>query len=94
MRKKDGSLCFCIDFHHLNTHTEKDSYPLLRIKEALDRMVSADHFSCLDLESGSGQSKWMSLPKSILCLLLATEASLSVTTSLLVCAMHWPSSSG
>ena len=27
VRKKDGSLQFCIDFHHLNAHTKKDSYP-------------------------------------------------------------------
>ena len=30
--KKDGSLCFCIDFCHLNAHTKKDSYPLPRIR--------------------------------------------------------------
>ena len=27
VRKKDGGLWFCIDFHHLNAHTKKDSYP-------------------------------------------------------------------
>ena len=26
--KKDGGLCFCIDFRKLNTRTKKDSYPL------------------------------------------------------------------
>ena len=31
--KRDSSLQFCIDFHHLNTHTEKDSYALPRIQE-------------------------------------------------------------
>ena len=31
VQKKDGSLCFCIDFHHLNACTKKDSYPLPRI---------------------------------------------------------------
>ena len=31
--KKDSSLQFCTDFHHLNTHTEKDSYALPRIQE-------------------------------------------------------------
>ena len=33
VRKKDSSLCFCIDFRHLNAHTKKDSYPLPRIQE-------------------------------------------------------------
>ena len=27
VRKNDRGLCFCIDFHHLNAHTKKDSYP-------------------------------------------------------------------
>ena len=26
--KKDGGLCFCIDFHKLNATTKKDSYLL------------------------------------------------------------------
>ena len=50
--KKDGSLWFGIDFHHLNAHTKKDSYPLPRIQEALESLVGAGHFSCLDLKSG------------------------------------------
>ena len=27
VRKKDSSLCFCIDFQCLNAHMKKDSYP-------------------------------------------------------------------
>ena len=50
-RKKDGGLQFCIDFCHLNAHTKKDSYPLLRIKDTLESLVGAGHFSCLDLKS-------------------------------------------
>ena len=42
--KKDGSLCFCIDFHHLNTHMKKDSYQLPRIQEVLESLVSTGHF--------------------------------------------------
>ena len=49
--KKDGSLHFCIDFCCLNAHTKKDSYPLPRIQEALESLVDAGHFSCLDLTS-------------------------------------------
>ena len=52
VRKKDGGLQFCIDFHHLNTCTKKDSYPLPRIHEALESLVGAGHFSCWDLGSG------------------------------------------
>ena len=52
VRKKDGSLCFCIDFRCLNACTKKDSYPLPRIQEALEHLVGTGHFSCLDLKSG------------------------------------------
>ena len=55
VRKKDGSLCFCIDFCCLNAHTKKDSYPLPRIQEALESLVGTGHFSCLDLKSGFWQ---------------------------------------
>ena len=63
VRKKDGGLCFCIDFCHLNACTKKDSYPLLRIQEALKSLVSAGHFSCLDLKSGFWQIKMDELLK-------------------------------
>ena len=55
VQKKDGSIHFCIDFCHLNAHTKKDSYPLPRILEALESLVGAGHFSCLDLKSGFWQ---------------------------------------
>ena len=48
VQKKDGGLHFCIDFHCLNTLTEKDSYPLPRIQEVLESLVGAGHFSYLD----------------------------------------------
>ena len=57
VRKKDGSLHFCIDFRCLNAHMRKDSYPLPRIQEALESLVCASHFSCLDLKSGFWQIK-------------------------------------
>ena len=55
VRKKDGGLHFCIDFHHLNACMKKDSYPLPRIQEALESLVGTSHFSCLDLKSGFWQ---------------------------------------
>ena len=57
VKKKDGSLHFCIDFQCLNTCTKKDSYPLPRIQEALESLVGAGHFSCQDLKSRFRQIK-------------------------------------
>ena len=53
VRKKDSALNFC----HLNTHMKKDSYPLPRNQEALESLVGAGHFSCLDLKLGFWQIK-------------------------------------
>ena len=39
VRKKDGSLQFCIDFRRLNTRTKKDAYPLLHMQETMESMV-------------------------------------------------------
>ena len=52
VRKKDGGLCFCIDFRCLNACTKRDSYPLPQIQEALESLIGTGHFSCLDLKSG------------------------------------------
>ena len=57
VQKKDKSLYFCIDFCHLNACMKKDSYPLPRIQEALESLLGAGHFSCLDLKSGFWQIK-------------------------------------
>ena len=57
VRKKDGGLHFCINFHHLNAHMKNDSYPLPRIQEALENLVGTGHFSCLDLKSRFWQIK-------------------------------------
>ena len=41
----------------LNTHMKKDSYPLPRIQEALESLVGAGHFLCLDCKLGFWQIK-------------------------------------
>ena len=57
VRKKDGTLHFCVDFRRLNVWTKKDSYPLPRIQEVLESMVGSAHFSSMDFKSGFWQIK-------------------------------------
>ena len=57
VRKKEGTLHFCIDFRHFNMWTRKDLYPLPHIQEALESMVGAAHFSSMDFKSGFWQIK-------------------------------------
>ena len=57
VQKKDGTLCFCVDFQHLNARMKKDSYPLPQIQEALESMAGLAHFSSMDFKSGFWQIK-------------------------------------
>jgi hypothetical protein len=52
VKKKDGSLQLCIDYHALNSQTVKNCYALSRIDELLDRLYDATIFTKLDLTSG------------------------------------------
>ena len=55
VHKKDGVLWFCIDFCKLNARAKKDSYLLPWIQEAIESLVRAGYFSCLDLKAGFWQ---------------------------------------
>ena len=49
VKKKDGSLCLCVDFHRLNCISKKDHYPLLLISDLLNLPRKARVYSKIDL---------------------------------------------
>ena len=52
VRKKDGTIRFCIDYRKLNQRTVKDAYAIPRIDDTLHLLAGAKYFSTLDLKSG------------------------------------------
>ncbi|UYV78461.1 hypothetical protein LAZ67_16001479 [Cordylochernes scorpioides] len=55
VRKKDGSVRFCVDYRGLNKMTKKDVYPLPRVDDALDCLKGANIYSTIDLKAGYWQ---------------------------------------
>jgi len=53
--KKDGSLCFCVEYRKRNSVTRRDAYPLPRIDSCLDALSGAQFFSAFDLRSSYHQ---------------------------------------
>jgi len=33
LKKKDGTICFCMDYHRVNDVTRKDAYPIPRVDD-------------------------------------------------------------
>ena len=51
VRKKDGTLRFCVDYRGLNSVTKLDQFPLPRIDDLLDQLGKSRYFTTLDLAS-------------------------------------------
>jgi Reverse transcriptase (RNA-dependent DNA polymerase) len=47
--KKNGKVCFCVDYRHLNSVTKQDVYPLPRIDDILAALGKSSIFSTIDL---------------------------------------------
>ena len=57
VKKKDGSMRMCVDYHSLNVVTIKKKYLLPRIDDLLDQLQKAKYFSKIDLRYGYHQMK-------------------------------------
>jgi len=57
MKKKDGTMRMCIDYHYLNAASIKSKYPLPRIEDLFDQLKGAKFFSKIDLRSRYYQLK-------------------------------------
>ena len=81
IRKKDGLLQFCIDFHKLNERTKKDVYPLPHMQEQMESMVGARHFSCIDLKNSFLQVKMAEGESPIHCIHHWEHGDIQVSTN-------------
>jgi len=52
VKKKDGTLRFCIDYRRMNSVAKQDSYPLPLIDNSLNALSGSSWYSTLNLRSG------------------------------------------
>jgi hypothetical protein len=57
VKKKDKTLCMCVDYRPLNVVTIKNKYPLPCIDLPFDQLIGAEVFSKIHLLSGYHQIK-------------------------------------
>ena len=51
VKKKDGTQRFVVDYSELNKVTVKDSYPMLDVREIIDKINGSKYFSIVDMAS-------------------------------------------
>jgi hypothetical protein len=52
VKKKDGGLRPCQDYHYINEHTVRDAYPLPLISDLIDKLRDAKMFTKFDVQWG------------------------------------------
>lgn len=82
VRKKDGSVRWCIDFRRLNNCTIKDAYPLPKISMYLDCLAEASIFSVMDLQASYWQLEVASEDRHLTAFIFS-----SIPRCLSVCVM-------
>ena len=52
VRKKEGSICTCVDYQRLNAVTSSDPYQMPRVDDLIDKVGNATYLTKLDLTKG------------------------------------------
>ena len=55
IKKKDSSICLCVNYRKLSAQSRTDAYPMPRIEDILDRVGKAKFITTLDLTCGYWQ---------------------------------------
>src|SRR5271170_391874 len=55
VKKKDGTIRFCVNYKKMNAQTTQDAYPLPRIEETLEKVAGCERYTTLDLRSAYWQ---------------------------------------